>query len=68
MRVMQTELAGVSSDHAHVLAMRSDHFIHRDQPAHVVRAVRDVVRALRDEAPLPPCEQLFTGPYVRCLS
>ena len=51
MRVMQTELAGLSSDHAHVLALRSDHFIYRDQPALVVRAVRAVVRAVRDEAP-----------------
>jgi pimeloyl-ACP methyl ester carboxylesterase len=67
-RVMQTELAALSSDHAHVLAMRSDHFIYRDQPALVVRAVRAVVRAVRDETTLPPCEQVFTGPGVRCLS
>jgi pimeloyl-ACP methyl ester carboxylesterase len=67
-RVMQTELAALSTDHAHVLAMRSDHVIFRDQPALVVRAVRAVVRAVRDMAPLPPCEQVFTGPGVRCLS
>ena len=58
---MQTELAGLSSDHAHVLALRSDHFIYRDQPLVVIAAVRAVVRAVRDEAPLPPCERLFTG-------
>jgi pimeloyl-ACP methyl ester carboxylesterase len=68
MRVMQAELAALSSDHAHVLAMRSDHLIYRDQPALVVRAVRAVVRAVRDETPLPPCEQVFSGPGVRCLS
>jgi pimeloyl-ACP methyl ester carboxylesterase len=68
MRVMQTELAGLSSDHAHVLALRSDHFIYRDQPALVVRAVRAVVHAVRDKSPLPPCEQVFTGPGVHCLS
>ena len=61
---MQTELAALSTDHAHVLAMRSDHFIYRDQPALVVRAIRAVVRAVRDMAPLPPCEQVFTGPGV----
>ena len=67
-RVMQTELAGLSSDHAHVLALRSDHFIYRDQPLVVMAAVRAVVRAVRDEAPLPPCERVFKGPGVRCLS
>jgi hypothetical protein len=60
MRVMQTELAELSSDHAHLLALRSDHFIYRDQPLVVMRAVRAVVRAVRDEAPLPPCERVFT--------
>ena len=68
MRMMQAELAGLSTDHAHVLALRSDHFIYRDQPLVVTRAVRAVVRAVRDDAPLPPCEQLFSGPGVRCLS
>jgi pimeloyl-ACP methyl ester carboxylesterase len=68
MRVMQTELARLSSDHVHVVASRSDHFIYRDQPLVVMRAVRAVVRAVRDEAPLPPCERVFTGPGVRCLS
>ena len=68
MRVMQAELAGLSSDHAHVIALRSDHFIYRDQPLVVLRAVRAVVRAVRDEASLPPCERVFTGPGVRCLS
>ena len=67
-RVMQTELAGLSTDHAHALALRSDHFIYRDQPLVVLRAVRAVVRAVREEAPLPTCERVFTGPGVRCLS
>jgi pimeloyl-ACP methyl ester carboxylesterase len=66
-RVMQTELAGLSSDHAHVVALRSDHFVQDQQPPVVVRAVRAVVRAERDDARLPPCERLFTGVDVRCL-
>ena len=67
-RTMQTELAGLSSDHAYVVALRSDHFVQRDQPLVVIGAVRAAVRAVRDHAQLPPCERLFTGPDVRCLS
>ena len=67
-RVLQAELARLSTDHAHVVALRSDHFVFRDQPLVVLRAVRAVVRAVREEASLPPCERLFRGPDVRCLS
>jgi pimeloyl-ACP methyl ester carboxylesterase len=67
-RVMQTELATLSPDHAHVLAQRSDHFIQDDQPLVVIHAIQAVVRAVRDHAPLPPCERVFTGPDVRCLA
>lgn len=68
-RVMQTELAALSSDHAHVLALRSDHFVQRsdEQPLVVVRAIRAVVGAVRSDEELAPCERLFTGPDVRCL-
>jgi hypothetical protein len=68
--VLQAELAALSSDHAHVVALRSDHVVHRpdEQPPVVVRAVRAVVRAHRDGAPLPACEELFSGPGVRCRS
>jgi pimeloyl-ACP methyl ester carboxylesterase len=67
-RAMQTELAGLSSDHAHVVALRSDHFVQDDQPLVVLRAVGAVLSAVRDYRPLAPCERLFTGPDVRCLS
>jgi pimeloyl-ACP methyl ester carboxylesterase len=67
-RVMQTELAGLSNDQAHVVALRSDHFVQDDQPLVVVHAIRAVIRAVRDHSQLPPCERLFTGPDVRCLS
>jgi pimeloyl-ACP methyl ester carboxylesterase len=66
--VMQTELAGLSSDSAHVVALRSDHFVQDDQPDVVIRAVSAVVRSVRDQAPLAPCEQVFAGPDARCLS
>jgi pimeloyl-ACP methyl ester carboxylesterase len=68
--VMQNELAGLSSDHAHVVALRSDHVVQRadEQPQVVVRAVRAVVTAVRGNGELPPCERTFSGPDVRCLS
>ena len=56
---MQAELARLSSDHAHVVALDSDHFVQRleGQPLVVIRAVQAVVRAERDNAQLPPCER-----------
>ena len=36
---MQTELSGLSSDYAHVVALRSDHFVQSDQPLVVVHAI-----------------------------
>lgn len=66
--MMQDELAALSSDHLHVVALRSGHSVQRSdgQPDVVVRAVQAVVRAARDRARLPPCGRLFTGPDVRC--
>jgi pimeloyl-ACP methyl ester carboxylesterase len=65
---MQDELAALSSNHVHVIALRSDHFVQRSggQPGVVERAVRAVVQAARARAPLPACPQLFHGPDVRC--
>jgi pimeloyl-ACP methyl ester carboxylesterase len=65
---MQDELAALSSDHVHVVALRSDHFVQRSdgQPGVVIRAVQAVVRAARDGAPLPRCPRLFSGADVRC--
>jgi pimeloyl-ACP methyl ester carboxylesterase len=67
-RKLHAELAGLSSDAAHVLALRSNHFVQDDQPDVVTRAVRAVARSARDQEPLPPCEQVLAGPDVRCLS
>jgi pimeloyl-ACP methyl ester carboxylesterase len=74
---MQDELAALSSDHVHVVALRSDHWIQikrftrgtteiDGQPDVVVRAVSAVVRAAHDRAHLPPCRRLFAGAGVRC--
>jgi len=66
---MQDELAELSSDHVHVVAVRSDHFVQRrdGRPDVVIRAVATVVRAARIHGRLPPCRRLFNGdPEVRC--
>jgi hypothetical protein len=67
---MQDELAALSSDHVHVVALRSDHFVQRldGQPGVVLRAVGAVVGAVREHAALPPCSHVFTGRAVRCRS
>jgi hypothetical protein len=59
---MQDELAALSSNSIHVVALRSNHDVpspRTGEPAIVVRATRAVVRAARDHAPLPPCRSLF---------
>jgi hypothetical protein len=66
-RAMQAELARLSRNRAHVVALRSDHFVQGDQPGVVIDGVRAVVRAVRHRAPLPSCERLFTGADVRCM-
>jgi pimeloyl-ACP methyl ester carboxylesterase len=76
---MQDELAALSSDHVHVVALRSGHWVqirrfHRGdqridgQPDVVIRAVRAVVSAARDHTDLPPCRRVFSGSAVRCRS
>jgi pimeloyl-ACP methyl ester carboxylesterase len=67
---MQDELAALSSDHVHVVALRSDHFVQAldGQPGVVLRAVSAVVGAARTHAPLPPCSDVFTGGGVHCRS
>jgi pimeloyl-ACP methyl ester carboxylesterase len=67
-QTMQDELAALSSDHVHVVALRSDHFVQEvgRQPDVVIRAVRAVVRTVRDGTRLPPCRRLFSGRDVRC--
>jgi hypothetical protein len=65
---MQDELAAVSSDHLHVVARRSDHFVQQvdGQPRVVIGAVQAVVRAARDGTRLPACTRLFSARDVRC--
>lgn len=68
---MQDELAALSSDHVHVVAARSGHFVQSavdGQPPVVIRTVRAVVHAARTSTRLVPCPRLFRESGVRCRS
>jgi hypothetical protein len=64
---MQDELAALSSDRLHVIALRSDHVVQYGQPLVVIRAIKAVVDSARAGAPLPPCPRVFSGPGTRCI-
>ena len=66
---MQDELARLSDNSVHVVALGSNHDVpssHSGQPSVVIRAVQAVVGAARDHARLPPCRRLFSSSDVRC--
>jgi pimeloyl-ACP methyl ester carboxylesterase len=66
---MQVELARLSGDSIHVVALRSDHDVpssRSGQPSVIVRAVEAVVRAARTGTGLAPCSRVFRGPGVSC--
>jgi hypothetical protein len=65
---LQDELAALSRDHVHVVALRSGHFVQRldGQPDVVIDAVRAVLQAARSHSELPSCRRLFSGAAVRC--
>jgi pimeloyl-ACP methyl ester carboxylesterase len=64
---MQDELAALSSDRVHVIALRSEHVVQHHQPLIVIQAVQAVVDAARANASLPPCSSVFSGPGARCV-
>jgi pimeloyl-ACP methyl ester carboxylesterase len=67
---LQNELAALSPDHVHAVALYSDHFVQAigGQPDVVTRAVRTVVRRARAHTGLPSCRETFRGVRgVRCL-
>lgn len=68
---MQDELARLSENSVHVVALGSNHDVpssHSGQPPVVIRSVQAVVGAARDSTRLPPCRRLFSGSDVRCRS
>jgi pimeloyl-ACP methyl ester carboxylesterase len=68
---MQDELATLSDNSVHVVALASNHDVpssRSGQPSVVIRAVQAVVGAARSHTRLPPCRRLFSGSDVRCRS
>ncbi len=68
---VRDELAGLSSDYLHLIALRSGPAVQRSfngQPDVVVAAVLAVLDAVRTRTPLPPCSTLFDRPGVQCRS
>jgi pimeloyl-ACP methyl ester carboxylesterase len=66
---MQNELAALSSDRIHVIALRSGPFVQRSpngQPDVVVAAVLAVIRAARTGTHLPACPSVFHDAGVQC--
>jgi hypothetical protein len=66
---MQNELAALSSDHLHAIALRSGHFVQSSangQPDVVIAAVLAVVHAARTHTHLPTCPRLFHTASVEC--
>lgn len=66
---LHDDLARLSTDSVHVVALRSSHFVMSamGQPGIVVKAVRAVVAAARSQARLPACRELFAAPGARCV-
>jgi len=68
---MQDELAALSSDRIHVIALRSGPLVQRSpngQPPVVIDAVLAVIHAVRTGAHLPACPTVFHGAGVQCRS
>jgi pimeloyl-ACP methyl ester carboxylesterase len=66
---MQDELAALSPDSIHVIALRSGHLIPisaAGQPDVVIAAVLAVIHAARTHTDLPACRRLFHSSGVRC--
>jgi hypothetical protein len=66
---MQDELAALSRDHVHVIALRSGHFgklSFNGQPGVVIAAVLAPLHAARTGTHLPSCLRLFHDAAVQC--
>jgi pimeloyl-ACP methyl ester carboxylesterase len=67
---LQARLAGLSSEHIHVVAPTSGHDVigASGEPDLVVAAVRAVVRSVRTHTALWPCADLFARFAAQCVS
>lgn len=66
-RLFQRRLARLSEDSVHVVAERSGHAVHVDQPEIVKAAIRLVVAAVREKSSLGSCVQGFAGIRAACV-
>lgn len=62
----QDDLAAFSTESVHVVATRAGHLIEYDQPDVVAEAIKQVVTAVREATPLPPCEASFPALGAEC--
>jgi pimeloyl-ACP methyl ester carboxylesterase len=53
---LHAELAGLSSNHRHIVASHPDHYVHKKDPDLVIAAIRDVVHSARTAGPLTSTE------------
>jgi pimeloyl-ACP methyl ester carboxylesterase len=67
---MQADLAKLSTNGIHVIALNSPHYIQSNlgQPDLVVRAVHAVAEAVRSDAPLPACGAVFARRGAKCVA
>jgi len=66
-RLFQHRLANLSEDAVQVIAERSGHNVHVDQPEVVKAAIKLVVTAVREKASLGSCVQSFAGIGATCV-
>jgi len=62
----QAELARLSPNTVHAVAVKSAHHVQAGQPAVVAAAVRAVAEAGTRGTRLPPCARIFSGLAVSC--
>ncbi len=67
---MQADLAQLSTNHVHVIAVYSPHLVMTNlgQPDLVIRAIRVVTNEARSHVPLPRCSTLFAAPAAKCFT
>lgn len=64
---LQQQLARLSTNVVHVVAKRTGHFVHDQNPRLMAQAIGEVVEAVRSNARLPACRDTFPELGGRCL-
>jgi pimeloyl-ACP methyl ester carboxylesterase len=63
----QADLATLSTDSIHVIALGSGHSVLSQNRTAVLESVEALVSAVREQTSLPPCDEVFTEADVECL-